>query len=94
VGAAVSAAPDDDLFCRRLMGGPWGELEAVPPYYTVDGDDTPVEFSSPLIDCGCPIREAMVYHDRSTCGDPVAARFNWYADLPSAAAVDDEAGRS
>ena len=30
--------------------------------------------------CGCPIQNGMTYHDRETCGDPVVARLNWFAD--------------
>lgn len=43
--------------------------------------------------CGCPKRDGMVYHQRATCTDPIAARLDWYADADpaAAAAVLDEA---
>jgi hypothetical protein len=33
--------------------------------------------------CGCPIDGVVERHQSGTCTDPVVARLNWYADLPS-----------
>jgi chromosome segregation ATPase len=30
--------------------------------------------------CGCPKKDAMIRHRRSSCTDPVAARLDWYLD--------------
>lgn len=38
------------------------------------------EASQQLAPCGCPKKDGMIRHQRSSCTDPIAARLDWYAD--------------
>lgn len=42
--------------------------------YAVEGQD------AGLAPCGCPEKDGMIRHRRSSCTDPIAARLDWYAD--------------
>jgi len=33
-----------------------------------------------LTSCKCPVKDGMIYHQRDTCTDPIAARLDWFAD--------------
>lgn len=43
--------------------------------------------------CGCPKREGKIYHQRGTCTDPVAARLDWYSQMPPSMLTDTEINR-
>jgi hypothetical protein len=43
-----------------------------------DADGARVEFSSPLVDCGCPEVHGLIRHDREVCTDPVVIKLDWF----------------
>lgn len=34
-----------------------------------------------LITCSCPESDGKVYHQRSTCTDPLVKRLDWFAEV-------------
>lgn len=64
----------------RADSEPWRDTLA--DYHVASGgaeyDDE--EHGAEVAPCGCPTRDGMIRHQRSSCTDPIAARLDWYAD--------------
>ncbi|HEX5290975.1 MAG TPA: hypothetical protein VFX25_19110 [Streptosporangiaceae bacterium] len=86
---AIDAMMRELYIARQRLGGEMRE-----------SDDAAMERSASLLarpaaprvaECGCPVADGAIRHQRETCTDPVTARLQWYADDP--APVTPSAGR-
>lgn len=45
-----------------------------------DGSGDIYRWAGGTASCGCPIRDGVIRHQRTTCTDGIVAWFGWYAD--------------